>query len=49
MQLTIVCEHLQPVLPSHPILSFQKVTLLILQYNLTILPASQHLFSYSTH
>ena len=42
-------EHLQPVLPSHFILLFQKATLSIIQYNFTLLLASQLLFSYSTH
>ena len=33
-------EHLQPVLSSHPILSFQKTTFSIIQYNFTIFSAS---------
>ena len=38
-----------PEILSHSILPSRKATLSIIQYSFTILPASQLLFSYSTH
>jgi len=45
----VMLEHSHPGILSHHILPSQKAILSIIQYNFTILPASQLLFSYSTH
>ena len=42
-------DHSHPEFLSHSILSSQKPVLSIIQYHFTIQPASQLLFSYSTH
>ena len=43
------CKHSHPGILSHPMLPSQKVTLSIIQYSFTILPASQLLFYNTTH